>query len=85
MKRKRELGECDQAAPVAPASPDPTELRSRSAAPEGPSASDVRGVRLQVKDESPGYSLVSGEDSVATGYSGGEDDDDGTYLPGVGH
>ena len=55
-------------------------LRSREAASVGPVAGGVPALRLRVKDESPSYSPVSGGDSVATGYSGEEDDNGGTYL-----
>ena len=80
LKRKRELGERGPDAPAPPASSGHAGLRSRETASDGPVACGTPGARLRVKDESPSYSPVSGEDSVATGYSGQEDDDDGTYF-----
>ena len=68
LKRKRELGECAQAVPTAPAPPDLVRLRGCSVSPGGPSTGGVHGAHLEVKDESPSYSPVPGEDSVATGY-----------------
>ena len=68
LKRKRELGECAQAVPTAPASPDLVKLRGRSVSPRGPSTRGVHGAHLQVKGESPSYNPVPGEGSVATDY-----------------
>ena len=80
LKRKRELGERGPDAPAPPASTGHAGLRSRGTASDGPVACDTPGARLRVKGKSPSYSPVSGEESDATGYSGQEDDDDGTCL-----
>lgn len=80
LKRKRELGECAEAVLEAPTPPDPVGLRGHGAGAEGPSTGGVHGGLLEVKVESPSYSPVPGEDSVATDYSGGEDDEGGTYF-----
>ena len=80
LKLKRELGECAEAVLGAPTPPDPAGLRGHGVGPGGPSTGGVHGGLLEVKVESPSYSPVPGEDSVAMDYSGGEDDDGGTYL-----
>ena len=80
LKRKRELGGCGHDSPDVPATSAHVGLRVRGTASVGPMDGGVSAPRLRVKSESPSYSLVSGEDSVAIGYSGEEDDDGGTYL-----
>ena len=80
LKRKRELGECRRETLDLPETSGRVELRGRGTAPDGPVSAGVLAPRLRVKSESPSYSPVPGEDSVATGYSGEEDDDGGTYF-----
>ena len=80
LKRKRELSGSSRDSPDVPAASARVGLRVRGAASVGPMDGGVSAPRLRVKSESPSYSPISGEDSVATGYSGEEDDDDGTYL-----
>ena len=80
LKRKRELGGCEHGAPAASVGTAHVELRDGGTAPAGPVGGGVPAPGLRVKSESPSYSPVSGEDSVATGYTGGEDDGGGTYL-----
>ena len=80
LKRKRGLGGCGHDPPAVPAAPAHVGLRDRGTASAGPVGDGVSAPRLRVKSESPSHSPVSGEDSVAIGYSGEEDDDGGTYL-----
>ena len=80
LKRKRELSGCEHDAPAVSAGTAHVGLRDCGIAPAGSVGGGVPAPGLRVKSESPSYSPVSGEDSVATGYSGGEDDDGGTYL-----
>ena len=80
LKRKRERGGSSHDSPDVPAASTRVGLRVRGAASVGPMDGGVSAPHLRVKSESPSYSPISGEDSVATGHSGEEDDDDGTYL-----
>ena len=80
LKRKRELGVSESDASAASAETARVGCRGSGCALAGRvyGVAPVDGIR--VKSESPTPSLISGEDSVATGFSGEEGDDDGTCL-----
>ena len=69
LKRKREMGECRREPPDLPAASGRVELRVSGTASDGPVYAGVPAPRLRVKSESPSYSPVPGEDSVAAGYT----------------
>ena len=79
LKRKRELGEGAGTVPGTSAPPIPAGLFGPGVPPGGPLPDGVHDDPLEVKVESPSYNPVPGEHSVASDYSGGEDEG-GTYL-----
>ena len=80
LKRKRGLSGCEHDTPAGSAESAHVGLRDCGIVPAGSVGDAVPASSPRVKSESPSYSPVSGEDSVATGYSGEEEDDGGTYL-----
>ena len=79
LKRKRGLGEGAGTVPEASTPPIPTGLFGPGVLPGGPSPDGVHDDPLEVKVEPPSYSPIPGGHSVASDYSGGEDEG-GSYL-----